>query len=227
LPSQRQGDFGPFSFSSFYQPHDRMSGDWINFWETRNGERRLIFGDVVGKGPRAALAVAAIAAFIESSKEAGDDMLRCVERIDKGLNKLFGGFVTTTLTAMVMHESGELYLFNCGGMGWLRWGKAGAEHIVMPSSVLGMGGNTRVSQRSVSLEPAEYLISFTDGVVDGSRAILRLTKALKLSKDTIFNLDDLLTVTSNMSSKLVQDDRSIVAVQRTPEEEVSEPPVAV
>jgi hypothetical protein len=216
LPSQRQGRFGPFEFSSYYQPHDRMSGDWINFWQAESGERRLIFGDVVGKGPRAALAVAAIAALIESAKEAGDDLSQCIARIDSGLSKLFGGHVTTTLTALIMHDDGRLHLYNCGGMGWLRWRDGQSDHIAMPSSVLGMGGNAKMAQRAFELAEGEYLVSFTDGVADGSRAIMRLTQALRQAKDKIETIEDLIDIAAHLGVKVVQDDRSIVAVRHAP-----------
>ena len=35
-----------------YKPAQEMSGDWIYVWE-KEGERRFILGDVVGKGPSA------------------------------------------------------------------------------------------------------------------------------------------------------------------------------
>ena len=42
-----------------YKPAQEMSGDWIYVWE-KEGERRFILGDVVGKGPSAAIPVAVI-----------------------------------------------------------------------------------------------------------------------------------------------------------------------
>ena len=42
-----------------YRPAQEMSGDWIYVWKKEN-ERRFIIGDVVGKGPSAAIPVAVI-----------------------------------------------------------------------------------------------------------------------------------------------------------------------
>lgn len=216
LPKQKEGTFGMFQFASYYHPHGRMSGDWLNFWKTPAGEQRLVFGDVIGKGPRAALAVAAIAAFIENAKEADDDLEALIHRVNTGLGKLFGGHITSTLSAASLHADGNVQIYNCGGVGWIRAG-AKVEYVPMPSSALGMEPRPQIAKRSFELGPGECVFAFTDGVLEGTRAITKLVRALndkkrgnELTLDQIFE-----TATAvGVASQIAADDRSILAVKR-------------
>ena len=176
LPKKREGTFCQFDFSTKYDQYGKMAGDWMNFWDYSIVEKRLIFGDVIGKGPRAALAVASIAAFIESSKNAGDSMDECITRINTGLFQLFDGQLTTTFSGIVMFEDGHVEVYNCGGVGWTQIKSEGYKYFTMRSSVLGMDTPLRIGHEMINAESGDVLFAFTDGVLEGNKAVSRMIK---------------------------------------------------
>lgn len=194
----------------------------MNFWSVNEDEQRLMFGDVVGKGPRAALVVAAISAFIENSREAGESMEQCIQRINSGLCKLFSFHITSTLSAASIRSDGTIRLYNCGGVGWMRVSRESGS-ILQPSSMLGLDLHPKVGIREVHLAEGEALCAFSDGVLEGSRAIKKLRTDLTLLQAGKYDCDLLIqTILDNGRKNQVQDDMSMLVIVRPVKADLAE-----
>jgi hypothetical protein len=71
MPRALESRVGDFEYKVFFDPAEKMSGDWFNIWTDDDGELRLFIGDVVGKGPSAALAVSVVASVFSECKRSG------------------------------------------------------------------------------------------------------------------------------------------------------------
>lgn len=179
LPATRDGKSGSLAYQFYFETAQTMAGDWYYIWEPGNGETRLFAGDVTGKGPQAALAVAAIISALTRHREAGDTVIATIESLNRHLFKLFGGRVMSTMSVTVIESpspSAGITMYNCGTPGWITnatsgQGSSRPRYIPLPSQQIGTQDSVRVSKATINLGPGEYLATFTDGCIDGSRAI--------------------------------------------------------
>jgi hypothetical protein len=170
-------------FAYKHTPSFAMSGDWVAHWREADGTLVFCLGDVVGAGPQAALAVAAVTATIHQARARGASLDEIAATIDETLGAMFAHQVTTTLTAARCRSSEggdahEVELFNFGGLGWLHWNGARVAHVALPGSVLGGGGVSRRGHARLTLARHDRLIALTDGICGGSRELKRLTARL-------------------------------------------------
>ena len=210
MPATDRGAAGAVQYATFYRPHGMMEGDWLNVWQTADGETRLIMGDVIGRGPQVALAIAAINAFIMTAKAQNESMGAAILHVNRGLRQLFEGHIVTTLAACCIRVDGTLSLFNCGCPGWVYHG-ATDEHIPMPSAVLGASEFPVYSQRELKLEGSGVLLGFSDGVIPSQRALDRLMKSLSSANgDT--GLDAVIRAALSAGRGPAKDDQSMIAL---------------
>lgn len=213
LPPKRDGYFNSFEYASTYEPFGRMSGDWLNYWRRSTDEIVLVFGDVVGKGPRAALAVAAIAAFIENSKNSNDTVRDCIVRVNSGLFKLFGGHITSTFGAISIHESGRVEVYNAGGTGWTHISRNEQHHFTLPSSMLGLDEKPMIGSSTIDALPGDLIFGFTDGVMEGTKLIARLVKGLAELNLDDYEMAEIFHLIQSYNQAEVMDDRTILAIR--------------
>ena len=213
LPKSLDGEFNYAKYRCFYEPAQKMSGDWLNIWKTENGECRLFLGDVVGKGPQAALAVAAIAATLSECRDSQLTMAETCLRINRRLLELFHGSVSTTLTAVTIDSSMEAELYTCGALGWIFYGEGGWDYLPVRGSSLGVESEIKINTKKLSLKPGNTLVAFTDGCLEGSRELKMLFKQLKLkgvdptSHDAIHQ-----EIIAVGASSVVEDDKTMIII---------------
>lgn len=180
LPKNLNGSLGGIDYSMRYQPAQQMSGDWLYFWQPNQDERRIFLGDVVGKGPSAALPVAIIIATLkelEKNQASVEDTFKYVNKI---LRDLFLGKVTTTLAVVTIKTNQTLTFYNAGSPGWfLITGQKITEHMALRSSPLGIMDESDFSQQEITLSEDALFFAFTDGYLEGSRAYRKLLRHLK------------------------------------------------
>ena len=175
LPTDNSGKSGSLSYDFFFESAQTMAGDWYYVWNAGDGSTRLFVGDVTGKGPQAALAVAAIISALTRHHENGDPVETAITQLNGHLFKLFGGRVMTTMSVSVLggpHSPGKVSLYNCGTPGWITsvGSQSKPRYIPLPSQQLGTQSSVRISQTSINLALGDFLTTFTDGCLDGSRA---------------------------------------------------------
>lgn len=180
LPQHMSGARGMQAYRFYHDPAEQMSGDWLNVWEDeRSGELRLIFGDVVGKGPQAALAVSAIAGVLSDAKLRQLTMDECLRNVNEHLLRLFSGHIYSTVAALSLcpkasDGSTQVELYNGGAMGWMIATRANVAYQPLRSSPLGIAAQAQIATARVQLSPDTVILSFTDGCLESSREIKHL-----------------------------------------------------
>ncbi len=214
LPEKLSGDFYQFSYQMFHEPANQMSGDWMSIWDTQDNERRLIIGDVVGKGPQAALAVSAIASIINECQHANFTMEQCINRINKHLLDIFKGKITTTLSAAAINNTNLVKLYNCGAQGWLYYNDGKVKFLPMRSNHLGSQPEINIKSETIEQSKDMLICCFTDGCLEGSRELKALSRKISSLEDIErkdFNrVHDIIIQTGK--STVLEDDKTVLTV---------------
>ena len=212
LPKRQQGVFNNMDYKMRYEPSQQMSGDWLYYWEFSDTEKRIFIGDVVGKGPPAALPVAVI---ISTFKEAESSKLSVADTISLLNHRVLEHFdtkVTSTLAAVVLHKDKCVNFVNAGSPGWFLVFDDEVSHLSLRSSPLGLKPDNRGVEHSIEIDRNAMLFTYTDGYMEGARASKRLISYIKkqgyssLSHDSLhqglleigegFRLEDDMTMVS-------------------------------
>lgn len=158
-----------------------MSGDWYwHHYDEREGRTIAFIGDVVGKGPAAALAVSVIQSTLNAWRDQPLAKGGSIQKVHEALLRDFGGEMTTALACVeVSQDSVDFYV--CALSGWLICDAEGKVRFIQPKGRL--IGDQKSSQQpieSTRFKPGEILsgVAFTDGVIEGSRQIKRSMRPL-------------------------------------------------
>ncbi len=164
-----------------YIPYAKqMSGDWVNYWIAEDGAQNYLIGDVTGKGPQAALAVAMIASIINHHKSTRSDLVTCLEDINKMLYQAFRGEITTTASGVTVAQGGVRATFvNAAGCGWFVWKKQKIVHILGRGCLLGHSAQFFVEAKVLGLEPGDAFFTLTDGLCPSLRVMNQMVKGLQ------------------------------------------------
>jgi serine phosphatase RsbU (regulator of sigma subunit) len=216
LPTRLSGQEKSYGYRFMYEPAEQMSGDWINVWEEPDGSwRHLVLGDVVGKGPQAALAVAAIASFLASARQRGLGLEAGLAGLHEHLKNLFSDRIYTTLAAVSIESTGRAILYNAGALGWIGGEGHDLHFYPMRSSPIGIGSEARIARMETRVSPQTMLTSFTDGCLEGSRAVKRLLKTLTVMRQEgeAASSDQIMqTILDIGSEEVLPDDRTILLI---------------
>ena len=188
LPAHQEGDCHGYKYRFFYDPAEKMSGDWMNVWETPD-ETHLFIGDVVGKGPQAALGVAVIASIIMECRLTGTSIDECISRINTQLIALFGKNITSTLAVATLSDRGIIELRNAGFFGWVLLRDDLPQTVFLRAPPLGMSQDGMPAKTIIENSKGVKIFTFTDGCLEGPRALKQLMKRLKENKVSSENFD--------------------------------------
>jgi|GEM_PF-1719720 len=222
LPATRKSAAGNLEYQFYFESAQTMAGDWYYVWSTADGETRLFVGDVTGKGPQAALAVATIISALARHADANDSVEDTINGLNRHLFKLFAGRVMSTMSVMVIEASpgsGKITLFNCGTPGWITTAGRGpsrskARYLPLVSQQIGTQETVRLGRAQISLEPGEFIATFTDGCIDGSRATKKCLD--KLGEYAPADAEFIYKVMVDAGKETVQsDDRTALIITRT------------
>jgi serine phosphatase RsbU (regulator of sigma subunit)/CHASE2 domain-containing sensor protein len=182
LPKKYDGAFGQFSYEMKYTPSHIMGGDWVYIWNVSDEECRVIMGDVMGKGPSAAIPVAIIIGVLKEAELTKLSMSRAIELINERLIDLFGSQISSTCAAIVLRKHGRIDLYNAGTPGWFLSAAEKSEVYHLRSNPLGIDAKFTAVMDSFEMPPHGLIFTFTDGYLEGSRAIRRLIRQLNTKK---------------------------------------------
>jgi hypothetical protein len=190
LPEKLGGKCGQWDYQVVYEPFGPMAGDWVQVFEINSPSPKcplaiIAIGDVVGKGPSAAMGTAAIAStfsrYSDEWRQGTFDLEGFMEDLNKVLHSTFSGNQTTTLS-MVMLWTNQVTILNCGAPNWMRIGanqKVKTERS-KPQNLVGMLPELEpLKLLELDVEPGEILVAYTDGAMDGSRAPRRFRKGIE------------------------------------------------
>ncbi len=216
LPTERSGTSGDLQYQFYFETAQTMAGDWYYVWHAADGSTRLFVGDVTGKGPQAALAVAAIISALTRHHENQDTVVSTIESLNHHLFKLFGGRVMSTMSVTILAESGNpgmVTLVNCGTPGWVTSAAcpAKARYLPLTSQQLGTQESVRMNTLTLRLEPGEFIGTFTDGCIDGSRATKKFIDLIGTHRPTDQNFIYRLMIDAGKET-VQSDDRTALVI---------------
>ncbi len=214
LPPIGTQDHGRFTFTMSYIPAQEMSGDWIYIWGKDKTEKRIIVGDVVGKGPSAAIPVAILIGILGECEKDEMPMIETLHYLNKRVLELFGGQITCSCSVIIINEtnSGEVELYNAGSPGWFLKAPDRSRHIAMRSTPLGMDAEAYFAHETLQLPEGAFLLTFTDGYMEGARAYKRLITKLGTLEETPAFTELQLILDDIGKTFRLEDDRSLLLV---------------
>lgn len=226
MPDEKRGEAAGWRYEFTSDPHGPMSGDWIRIFKHQDAEGESLvvaFGDVVGKGPSAALITALIAGSLDRYERDGKrpDAVGIASMLNEDISSTFDTQQYTTLLLAVCRRD-EVQLLRCGSYDWCVYDPAAkvAKRLTMPSNPPA-GLTAGAVFRSFTLTGAakdSLLFAFTDGVLDSNAG---LKKALERLVE-IPAPDDAAAFFGFVSAELVNagkghvlsDDRTIVGLTK-------------
>ncbi|NBQ53744.1 MAG: hypothetical protein EBU49_09215, partial [Proteobacteria bacterium] len=213
------GITGDLQYQFFFETAQTMAGDWYYVWHATDGSTRLFVGDVTGKGPQAALAVAAIISALTRHHENQDSVALTIESLNHHLFKLFGGRVMSTMSVTIIAGPGEpgmVTLVNCGTPGWVTSAAcpAKARYLPVASQQLGTQETVRTNTLTLRLEPGEFIGTFTDGCIDGSRATKKFIDLIGIHRPTEPNFIYRLMIDAGKET-VQSDDRTALVISNS------------
>lgn len=194
LPKERSGKLGDWEYKFIYKPYRAMAGDWFQIHhseETPTGTIALLaIGDVVGKGPSAALITAVIAGIWNNLRETWKtrqpDMTELIKSLDRTISLTFRGEQNSTLSmALIVGE--KIHLTTCAAPGWMHFLRKTSEAVAVkttPVDQLGFGmltpdGYLTPVVTEVAPAPGDIFFAYTDGVIDSKRGRTKLIREMK------------------------------------------------
>lgn len=164
LPSSTSSSF--LQWSSFYQPLEKVSGDYYDVFHLSDGSVGIILADAMGHGvPAAFMTIMAKIHFSNFAYKSSDpsETMRVVNnefsRLPLGSNYLTGFYLVVKPDLSVMYSSaGHLPAM------LLRKDSSTIEEITTSGFFLGIEANTQMGLGETQLQPGDRLLIYTDGV---------------------------------------------------------------
>ena len=213
LPKKLSGTMEQIAYHMTYKPHLKMAGDWFYVWEVSETEKRFFIGDVMGKGPSAAIPVAIIVSTLKECEGLNLSSDECIQRINQRIIELFHYYITSSVSLVTIYQDGRCELFNCGSPPWFIYGQDSLTITTSSGAPLGISRELILRKKEITLRPNEVLFTFTDGYIEGTRGIRKLEKSLKEERNFIpradyieERLDEISIVENN------EDDQSLLAI---------------
>ncbi len=215
MPRERSGTLGLAKYQVFFNPAEEMSGDWFHIYR-HDDECTIFVGDVIGKGPSAALSVSVVMSVLAESKRLKRTPEQAICSVGERLFDLFSGEITTAMSAItVKSTSNEVTLFTCGAVGWITINDNIVSYIPLRAAPLGQTFNATIAQKRVAVEQGTTILTFTDGCLEGSRALKSLVKRFQdLDSHSRSDLTLLSKIILEVGTTTVKtDDQTIVGVK--------------
>ena len=120
-------DFPGIDVYGWYRAAERTSGDFYDFFKTRDGRLAVVVGDVTGHGPGSALITSQAQASLRASLRVIPDLCEAVTMVNEDLSPRMddGNFVT--LFVALFSESGEVQVLSAGHTPPQLWSRATGE----------------------------------------------------------------------------------------------------
>ena len=179
----------------------------------REGEQRFIIGDVVGKGPSAAIPVAVIIGVLGECQRLDLTMEESIDILNKRIHTQFKKQITSTLAAACVKEDKTITLYNAGSPGWFQFSNQDDKGVFLGlrSNPLGVEFATDSASHDLEVISGTTVFTFTDGYLEGARALKKLIRYLE--KQDEYNVDTIHAALEDIGKdyRLV-DDRSMLSV---------------
>ncbi len=214
LPKNMSGTLSHFRYHLLYVPHLKMAGDWFYIWRVSRDETRFIMGDVMGKGPSAAITVASIISLLKDYETENISLVAALEKINARLIDLYSYHITCTVATATIFKDGTCKLINAGSPGWFLHSPQKTEFSMLRGTPLGLRDEIVMEEKTITMQTSQILFTVTDGYLEGSRSLRKLIRTLEQDKKTKVDLDYLTGILSSIQiSENLEDDRSLIFLQ--------------
>ncbi len=174
-----------YEFADYYEPANRVGGDYFDYVPLPNGNVAVAVGDVAGKGVPAALLMARLHAsaryHLLSATGPADAMTSLnAEIATSGLGFRF----ITLVMAVINVKTHQIHFANAGHLPPLiRRASGVVEAVGMKESgmPLGLGGPQTFREITVALEAGEACVLYTDGVTEAIDAQQEIYGRIRLN----------------------------------------------
>lgn len=162
-----------WEFAAHWQPAREVSGDFYDFIPGPNGQLGLVIADVTDKGMPAALFMALSRAIVRASVTSAASPLEGIVLANRlicadSTNSMF----VTLYYAQIDSLAGSLTFVNAGHNPPLLY-QAQADQLdrlTRTGMALGVFPDAPFEQRTVHLDPGDFILLYTDGVTDAMNA---------------------------------------------------------
>ena len=149
----------------------RTGGDWYLAMPLAGGDLLLAVGDVAGHGLTAAPEMARLRYAMAAFATTCDDPSAIVGRLNAAACRR-GEVTATVVAARFTPGSGELTWAQAGHLPILAASRCGIRRLPSPDGMmLGVDPAARYGRATTRLDPGDYLVMFTDGILRRSDSI--------------------------------------------------------
>ncbi len=172
LPT-RLPDVPGWEFVARWLPARQVAGDYYDFIRTPQGQVGLVVADVSDKGMPAALFMTLTRSVIRASLDGGQEPAEGIRRA----NRLIcadspSSMFVTLFFALLDPATNQITYVNAGHNPPLlyqrgkRPGQGALSRLLRTGMALGVDEDQSYEQRTVSLNPGDFLVLYTDGITD-------------------------------------------------------------
>lgn len=213
MPTTGEASYGPFKIHAYFESAEKMAGDWFTWWPEPDFFR-VVCGDVVGKGPQAAVASTAILTSCHNFRKNGSSLESLVIDLNAIVYELFSTTSSSTVACAELLTDGTVRIVNHGFAGWIHIKERKSELIPQRGAALGIRATIDCNATILTLAPGERLLIFSDGVAEGPRSMKRICDTAAKHHDS--NLSTLTQALIEVGAdSVINDDRTLIVIERT------------
>ncbi len=216
-----------WEFATLWRSAHPVSGDFYDFITARAGGPAFVIGDVSDKGMPAALFMAVARSILRASAAAADTPAQCIDHANRLLcQDASRGMFVTLVYAEIDPGHNQVTFVNAGHNPPLlyRASEAKLQELERTGLALGIEEETEFKQRTVTLQPGDSILLYTDGVTEATNAAQQEWGVLRLSQLVVENghasAKELVALLEADLRRFIDsapqsDDMTIVAAKRT------------
>jgi sigma-B regulation protein RsbU (phosphoserine phosphatase) len=150
-----------------FDPSSHVGGDFCDLFELPDGRIAAAVGDVVGHGVAAALLMASVRGAMRAFAEQSNDLAEIMRRLNRHACRETGpGEFVTLLLVAVDADARSLRICNAGHETPLRLRAGEIATSETASLVLGLDPNEKYEEAALDLQPGDFVLLYTDGVIE-------------------------------------------------------------
>jgi serine phosphatase RsbU (regulator of sigma subunit) len=177
LPPSRLFDRGWMQFQGFFKSASICGGDWWSFYELSGGRLLIVIGDVTGHGVSSAMITAAAKSCCDTLRHVTDGELTVsflLEELNKTIYEAANRKFVMTFFATIIDPAKREIVFGNAGHNFPLLFRAKAKDgepdvvpLVTRGNRLGDVMDSRFLERTVTYDPGDVLVWYTDGITEG------------------------------------------------------------
>lgn len=164
-------DVEGYQFTGMSKPASSIGGDYFDYIRIDDSSYGFAIADVTGKGVAASLLMATMRASLRSHVENVNDVVECLKRVNRLIYKdtPSNKFITAVF-GQLDHNNHTFTYVNAGHNPpyLLRAADAALIPLEAGGVMLGIMDPMHLSGSSVSLEPGDKIVMFTDGITEAT-----------------------------------------------------------